>query len=466
MSQSLLPFLLLCAINVTASPVKPGGGWTGEAVPGRFHAVTSKLPRKCAPVGPMLGGVLSSMGIDVGVGSEFDDHSSVSIAASDDPPLAASLTVELFVAVTVSNLLLSFVADIPKQRTSWLTESWKDCPDTAVRLNKLQALISANADSCGVESARRPSCNSQEFRETVYISLVLIGVAPSAVADAIGGDRLVINHMLDLHVLETASVVRSMIHKRLPAGVDSMEDFVPLLRRMWAGEVPGLAQALTAFANHQNGGTYPPDLALAALVAWGRGSGPISLRTSNIVTFLSTVKDRVWDRDEFADLVKAMEKGAGALDDPPTELGSILELPGRVFVELVKQGLVRAPTSAEERARQIAIDSNKRLAPDSPISDEERSRLVSATPLHGGGREYLKERLKAIGAYVLALVDITVRYGSIIPSRGDLRKLRAGERAVREWLTNVGTDERARIILDIPNYTGELTTLRRVLRLP
>ena len=92
--------------------------------------------------------------------------------------------------------------------------------------------------------------------------------------------------------------------------------------------------------------------------------------------------------------------------------------------------------------------------------------MVSATPLHGGGREYLKERLKAIGAYVLALVDITVRYGSIIPSRGDLRKLRAGERAVREWLTNVGTDERARIILDIPNYTGELTTLRRVLRLP
>ena len=377
------------------------------AVQTRYQAVVVSLNGACAPATEELGRVLEYIG--------YAPHGSRSPATSADAPLTTEFPA---LAVRVSaSLLTHFEGN--KRNPLWRNE----CVNFPDRLLQFTSEIgSTNANLLDREAHSGGSYDTLSFHQIVYLSLVLAGVEPAVVADAIADDKLV-DRKVSLNVLWSAEQVR-LIFTGNPSpavgGVVSGSQFIPFLRSVWdeARYRPWKASfldALTGYRRHRSrdasrAGVYPPDFALAALV-----TGKANLER-NVVSFLRTSgRDTPWTLPPFQPLVKAMNIAAKYIEAQSADMkrneakldavAAIMDLPGNVFVVLVGFNLVRPPTRAERSARvraDRAIDAHLRLVKQLGVLPG----LPTLPPISGAEEGYLRDRIEALSKFVLEAVTL------------------------------------------------------------
>ena len=294
----------------------------------------------------------------------------------------------------------------------------------------------------------------------MYIALVLVGIDASVVAATARREPELVHPGVTSTVLASGEIVRKIFTERIPLGVHSSFDFVPFLVGLWTNgdrQVADLTvEALTAFRRHQTEPFYLPDTALVTLRTTFTAGGNNIHRTEliNILKFLKAVGSRPWLASEYTPLVTAMGfvKNAPAVASEDSHITpaekAILDLPGSVFVGLVRQGLVRPRTRSEEKARQNAIYR-------APVGGESRH-LTGDTLVAGAGREYLPERIEALGKYVLGVVSAFMRYqGSLTEAGRD--RLSLWRSRVVDLLVDIGDDKMGTVLPHLKDWTKRLT---------
>ena len=360
----------------------------------RFTAITQYLSGRGGDTPERLGSVLKQLGYELGE----DMH--------------ASRTVPVGMSVAVSKVLLEFfessvITKISSPRFRRVLNS---------RLERLAEKLKNNG-ACMVlpRSGRPATCNDEHFSQSVYVDLVLIGADASAVVNAISGKNQAKN------VLESAALLRDIMSKRPLPGVTSVDEFGPFTTRVWARrdeftiEPSSVVNGLTAFHRHRpdmaSSSVYPPEFAVAAL---SYEESP--LRVINILGFLRTVKKQEWNQPAFRNLIDALTTAHEASDVMKVEkltvsteaAAAVLKLPGDIFTDLVEQGLVRQPTSAEliarRRGQALLSKHRRRGTPLDPML-----LLSSLSQSMEAGIGYRQDRIEALGALVLAAVNLVVR---------------------------------------------------------